>query len=57
MTLGRLWAKQGAFEQADVAFRRAVGEGVGGGPSRFLNGRFSRGDREIRHGRAVFLTS
>lgn len=30
MTLGRLWAKQGAFEQADVAFVRAVGEGVGG---------------------------
>lgn len=28
MTLGRLWAKQGAFEQADVAFVRAVTAGV-----------------------------
>lgn len=27
MTLGRLWAKQDAFEQADVAFARAVGAG------------------------------
>lgn len=31
MVLGRLWAKQNAFEQADVAFRRAIEVGVGEG--------------------------
>lgn len=30
MILGRLWAKQGAYEQADVAFTRAEGAGYGG---------------------------
>lgn len=30
MTLGRLWAKQDAFEQADAAFGRAIESGVAG---------------------------
>lgn len=35
MTLGRLWAKQGAFEQADAAFSRAEEAGDAGSEPRF----------------------